>query len=64
MGRLSEAHQKNGRRIKERLGKRCRKKGKIQYLILDTMVENEKIEVSPEELEKETAAMLAYHKNL
>ena len=28
------------------------------------MVENEKIEVSPEELEKETAAMLAYHKNL
>ena len=38
---------------------------RVKYgLILDTMVENEKIEVSPEELEKETAAMLAYHKNL
>jgi FKBP-type peptidyl-prolyl cis-trans isomerase (trigger factor) len=38
---------------------------RVKYgLILDQMAEQEKIEVALEELEKETAAMLAYHKNL
>ena len=38
---------------------------RVKYgLILDEMAEKEKIEVAPEELEKETAAMLEYHKNL
>ena len=38
---------------------------RVKYgLILDEMVEREKIEAPAEELEKETAAMLAYHKNL
>lgn len=38
---------------------------RVKYgLILDTMVESEKIELAPEELEKETTAMVEYHKNL
>ena len=38
---------------------------RVKYgLILDEMTADAKIEVPPEELEKETAAMLAYHKNL
>lgn len=38
---------------------------RVKYgLILDEMTEREKIETMPEELEKETAAMIEYHKNL
>ena len=38
---------------------------RVKYgLILDEMTMDAKIEVPPEELEKETTAMLAYHKNL
>src|SRR3989338_3448249 len=38
---------------------------RVKYgLILDQMAEQEKIEIPAEELEKETAAMIEYHKNL
>ena len=38
---------------------------RVKYgLILDQMAEREKIEVPADELEKETAAMIEYHKNL
>mgnify|MGYP001564949588 CR=1 FL=1 len=38
---------------------------RVKYgLILDEMVEKEKIEIAPEELEKEAAAMMEHHKNL
>ncbi|MEK7069739.1 MAG: hypothetical protein AAB962_01645, partial [Patescibacteria group bacterium] len=38
---------------------------RVKYgLILDEMTEDAKIELAQEELEKETTAMLAYHKNL
>ena len=38
---------------------------RVKYgLILDQMAEQEKIEIPAEELEKETAAMIEYHKNM
>ena len=67
MGMKWDDYLKHIKKTEEELKKDWEKDAakRVKYgLILDTMVENEKIEVSPEELEKETAAMLAYHKNL
>ena len=67
MGMKWDDYLKHIKKTEEELKKDWEKDAakRVKYgLILDTMVENEKIEVSPEELEKETTAMLAYHKNL
>ena len=67
MGMKWDDYLKHIKKTEEELKKDWEKDAvkRVKYgLILDEMVEKEKIEVPPEELEKETTAMLAYHKNL
>lgn len=65
MGMKWEDYLKHIKKTEEELKKDWEKDAtkRVKYgLILDTMVENEKIEVAPEELEKEASAMIEYHK--
>ena len=67
MGMKWEDYLKHIKKTEEELKKDWEKDAikRVKYgLILDKMAEHEKIEVAPEELEKETSAMIEYHKNL
>ena len=67
MGMKWDDYLKHIKKTEEELKKDWEKDAvkRVKYgLILDEMTADAKIELAPEELEKETAAMLAYHKNL
>ena len=67
MGMKWDDYLKHIKKTEEELKKDWEKDAvkRVKYgLILDEMTADAKIELVPEELEKETAAMLAYHKNL
>ena len=67
MGLKWEDYLKRVKKTEEELKKDWEKDAakRVKYgLILDQMTEQEKIEIPAEELEKEAAAMIEYHKNL